>query len=195
MKKRFLFVIIFVLTVILLGISLYGCTTKQPVEEPAPSEEPNPVEQPTDDGPIEEDLDKEETIIVPKEKVDVTGLTLLDEYDFDFDKDGYDENIAMYTAAGRDSNGVIAWDDGQNWLFAVHDTDKDYVLIDEYVQLGTIDFFVFTVDDDFYIATVSARTASLDLITYKYDRENDSFIKTVPFNARGNVNMLKVSTR
>lgn len=191
MKRRFAFIFIFVLPILLFGLSLYGCTPKQPIEEPAPIENPPPVSEPGDDDSVEDS----ETIIVPREKVDIANLTLLDEYTFDFDKDGNDENIAMYTAAQRDTTGEIAWDDGQNWLFVVQDTDKDYVLLDEYIQLGSLDFFVFMIDDDFYIATISARTASLELASYKYDRESDSFIKTVPFEAQGNVNMLKVSTR
>lgn len=177
MKKIILIMIILTLLVV-----SFGCT--QVVKEP--------VKEPVENIPGEE-VKIEEVIINPVDKVDVDNLSLLDEFAFDFDSDGVEEKIGMYTAAGKDSNGEIAWDDGQKWLFIVQDTDKDYVLVDEYVQLGKIDFNIYTIEDDFYITTNSARTASLTLNLYHYDRENDNFIMTVPFNTSGNVNMLKSS--
>lgn len=174
---------ILLLTILALLAVSSGCT-KEP-ENP-------PIEKPVENipGTI---VKTEEVIIKPVDKVNVDNLSLLDEFVFDLDKDGVDEKIGMYTAAEKDTNGEIAWDDGQNWLFIVQDTDKDYVLVDEYVQIGSIDFNIYTIDDDFYITTYSARTASLSLNLYHYDNENDSFIMTVPFNASGNVNMLKSS--
>lgn len=179
--KRLLFLII------ILSIFLFGCTQEpqEPIEKPAPAEEP--ADNKDTDNKVEE------IVINPSEKVNIQDLTLLDEYDFDFDNDGNEEKIAIYTAAQKDSNGVIAWDDGQDWLFAVHDTDKDYVLLDEYVQLGNIDFFVYTIDDDFHIATVDGRTASLKLTIYRYDKENESFMMSTPYKTSGDVNLIKSS--
>lgn len=134
-----------------------------------------------------------EVLINPVDKVNVDNLSLLDEFAIDFDNDGIEEKIGMYTSAQKDSNGEVMWDDGQNWLFIVQDTDKDYVLVDEYVQLGSIDFNIYTIEDDFYISTYSSRTASLTLNLYHYDRVNDNFEMTTPYNAPGNVNMLKTS--
>ena len=128
--------------------------------------------------------------IVADEIISLDGLTLLDEYIIDFNSDSYDEKIAMYVAAGLDDNGEIMWDDGQRWVLVVHGDNKDYVLYDDYVQLGSIQFNVFTADDDFNIVTKSIGTASLDISQYKYDEANDSFIQTVPYSANGNVNML-----
>ncbi len=180
MKKIKLLIMIMTLALI-----AFGCTTKEPVDEPNV-----PIEEPVEE-PAEEPL--KNIIIKPSDKVDVANLTVLDEFEFDFDNDSEMEMIRMYTAAGKDGNGNIAWDDGQKWMFIVQDTDKDYVLVDEYVQLGRIDFNVFTVDDDFYISTLSPRTASLTFNLYNYDRGNDSFIMTTPYNATGNVNMIKTS--
>lgn len=182
MKKLILIMIILALV-----IAAFGCTTaseplepKEPIEEPI--EKPEPAENPI-----------ERIIIEPREKLDVDDLTTLDEFEFDFDKDGQMESIKMLTAAGRGPDGEIAWDDGQDWTLIVQDSDKDYVLVDEYVQLGRIDFNIFTIDEDFYISTYSPRTASLTLNLYQYDRENDSFIMTSPYNTSGNVNMIKTS--
>lgn len=181
MKKILLYIMIF-------GLCAFsiGCTQNQ--EEPI--EEPTPIEDPVQG---EDDKQIDEVEISPSDKVDIENLTLLDEYDFDFDNDGNEEKIAIYTEAGKDSNGAIAWDDGQNWLFVVHGTDKDYVLLDEYVQLGSIDFFIYTIDDVFHIATVDGRTASLKLTIYRYDSDNDIFFMSTPYNATGDVNLIKSS--
>ena len=141
------------------------------------------VEDPDDDHPFLKE-------IVSGDKISTDGLTLLDEYIIDFNGDGYEEIIGMYVAAERDDNGEIMWDDGQRWVLVVHVDNKDYVLYDDYVQLGSIQFNVFTADDDFNIVTKSVRTASLDLSQYKYNETNDSFILTIPYSVGGNVNML-----
>lgn len=128
--------------------------------------------------------------IPPVEKVSLDDLVLLNNYAFDFDKDGEDEEIVMYTAAGKDDAGNIAWDDGQIWILAVRDTDKDYILFNGWVQLGTIGFSVYTIEEKFYISTLSTGTADLTLKNYEYDAVNDIFLETLKFNAEGNVNMI-----
>ena len=131
--------------------------------------------------------------IISVDPISLDSLTLLDEYIIDFNSDGYEEIICMYVAAGRDSNGEIMWDDGQRWVLVVHGDNKDYVLYDDYVQLGSIQFNVFTEDDEFYINTTSIRTASLTVSQYIYNEANDLFIQTTPYSIQGNVNMLHSS--
>ena len=134
--------------------------------------------------------DKEIKKIPPVEKVSFDDLALLNSYPFDFDKDGEDEEIVMYAAAGKDNKGNIAWDDGQIWILAVRDTDKDYVLFNGWVQLGNIGFSVYTIEEKFYISTLSTGTADLTLKNYEYDAVNDIFLENIEFNAEGNVNMI-----
>lgn len=128
-------------------------------------------------------------------KLDVEGLTLLDGYEFDFNNDDTMDNINMYTIAERDENGEMMWDDGQRWLFVVHGEDKDYVLFDDYVQIGQIFFYVYTIEQNFYIATLTTGTANLTLKSYVYSEKDDTFIETIPFDTEGNVNMLHSSVR
>jgi hypothetical protein len=148
------------------------------VDKEDPQDKEDPVEEP------------EGTIIEGTDKVDVANLTLLDSYIFDFDGDGTDETISLYTAAEKDTNGEIMWDDGQNWNLLVEDTDQDFVLFNDYVQLGTIKFYVYTSDDNFYITTVQTGTASLKFTEYSFDKESKNFISNVRFETTGNVNML-----
>ena len=153
------------------------------------------VEYSMEEGIDDEDEDDNDVLqeIRAEDIISIDELTLLDEYIIDFNNDGYDEIIAMYVAAGRDDKGEIMWDDGQRWVLVVHGDNKDYVLYDDYVQLGSIEFNVFTEDDDFYIVTKSVRTASLTVTQYEYKKSDDSFIKTVAYNIKGNVNMLHSS--
>lgn len=146
---------------------------------------------------MKEGINEEEIIeeIKSADTISLDGLTTLDEYIIDFNEDGHDEKISMYVAAERGPDGEIMWDDGQRWVLVIHGENKDYVLYDDYVQLGTINFSVLTNDDDFYITTTSIRTASFTVNQYKYNMENDSFEKALPFAIDGNVNMLYSSNQ
>lgn len=142
---------------------------------------------------MEEGIDGETREIKAQPKVDLSNLTLLDQYIFDCNSDGFEEKISMYTAAQKDGKGNIMWDDGQKWLFIVEGKDEDYVLFDDYVQIGTINYHVYTEDDDFNIVTSHVGTANLTLSNYRYDKEKQIFIQSTSFDTSGNVNMLHSS--
>jgi len=142
----------------------------------------------------DENEDIEKTSIFATEKTEYEDYTLLDSYSFDIDENGVEETIALYTAAQRDSGGDIMWDDGQIWVLVVQGEDKNYELYNNYVQIGAIDFYIFTTDDGFHITTVENTTAGLKLIDYIFSNEENSFTPKVHYNAIGNVNMLHVSS-
>lgn len=135
------------------------------------------------------DEESEDIVIKATDKVNVRDLTLLDSAKIDFDEDGTEETIELYTVAER-YNGEIAWDDGQNWMLVVRDTDKDYVIFDDYIQLGGISFYAYFEDEEFVIATTQSGTASLRLIEYRFNKESNSFVGSISFSTKGNVNML-----
>lgn len=170
--KRYVFIVM----IIFLISFVFGCTSKEMELE---KESIKKGEE------IEEFIE-----LHPENKISVENLTLLNEYSIDFNGDGFEEKISMYTTALEDEDGNIMWDDGQDWLFVVHGKDKDYVLYDDYVQLGNIEFYVYTTDDGFFITTISPRTASFGLTRYRYDKDNDIFVMDIPFREENNVNML-----
>ncbi|WP_353096158.1 hypothetical protein [Tissierella praeacuta] len=139
---------------------------------------------------VNEHIGKDSFEIKSAEKWDTKELTLLDSYTIDFDKDGTDETISIYTTAQKDEKGNIAWDDGQNWTLLVEDTDKDYILFNDYVQLGNIQFYVYTVEDEFYISTIQTGTANLKLTEYKFIKDENQFIGTSKFETTGDANIL-----
>lgn len=120
-------------------------------------------------------------------------LTLLDSYSVDIFGDGEEETISMYTDAAKDPEGNIMWDDGQKWTLAVEGSDKTFVLFDDYLQLASIEYFVYTVDEEFYISTVSSGTANLTMANYRYNRVDDTFEMVVESDTSGNVNMIHKS--
>lgn len=149
----------------------------------------NLVKKSMEEGNTPEDgLDK--VNIPATKKTSTEGLTLLDSYEFDINDDGVEEVIAMYVNAEQSPEGEIYWDDGQDWLFLVQGQDQDYVLFDDYVQLGNIRFHIYTVDDDFYITTIQSGTANLDIMEYKFDRNTQEFVSSLKHKAKGNVNMM-----
>lgn len=133
-------------------------------------------------------MESENITIKPTDKVDYSDLTLLDSMNIDFDEDGTEESIELYTVAER-YNGEIAWDDGQNWILVVKDTDKDYVLFEDYVQLGGISFYAYFEDKNFIITTIQSGTANLKLTEYRFDKNSNSFISRISFTTHGDVNM------
>ncbi|MFA5522957.1 MAG: hypothetical protein WDA24_01240 [Tissierellales bacterium] len=144
-------------------------------------------------GEDEEKDSLERKSIPSREKMDLEDYTQLDLYKYDITGDGTEEIIGVYTTAQRDSKGEVMWDDGQNWVLVVHGADKDYELYNNYVQIGSIQFYVFTSDDTFHITTVENTTAGLKLIDYVYNKAKDSFSPEIYYDVLGNVNMLYVS--
>lgn len=134
------------------------------------------------------DGESKDIVIEAADKVDINDLTLLDSINIDFDEDGTEETIELYTVAER-YNGEIAWDDGQNWMLVVRDTDKDYILFNDYVQLGSISFYAYFEDEEFVISTIQSGTANLSLTEYRFDKESNSFVSKINFNTHGDINM------
>lgn len=178
---------------IILGIMIsitimVGCTDE---ENGKVEKENGQIEEENDKG--EEENGTEETRITAQEKVAVEEYSLLGIYDIDINQDEKEESIALYTAAETDQDGEIIWDDGQNWSLIVHGQDEDHVLFDQYVQIGSIQFYVFTVDDMFHIVTTQNTTAGLKVVEYVFDKDNNDFTQKTRYEASGNVNMLHVS--
>ena len=51
-------------------------------------------------------------------------------------------------------------------------------------------FFVYTIEDNFYVSTITSSTANLKMKEYKFNKENESFEENLKFTTKGNVIML-----
>lgn len=126
-------------------------------------------------------------------ELNTAELTLLDSYSVDVFGDEQEEEISLYTDAGKDPEGNIMWDDGQRWTLAVEGADKTFVLFDDYLQLASLEYFVYTVDEEFYINTLSSGTANITMTNYRYNSDEDSFEMLVESDTSGNVNLIHKS--
>jgi hypothetical protein len=107
-------------------------------------------------------------------------MTLLDSYSYDIDKDGTDEEIKLYTAAQKDENGIMMWDDGQTFILDVDDGTVSYELFNEYVQIGRVYFAVEGGEKTGIILTVSTY-AGIRMDYYGYSSDDTAFIKKTMF--------------
>lgn len=131
-----------------------------------------------------------ESRISSQSKVSTDNLTLLDSFEFDINNNGFEEKIAIYAQVEKDPSGEIYWDDGQNWLFLVEGEEEDFILFDDFLQISTLDFYVFTVDDDFYITTIESGTANLEVKEFIFEQASNEFVSKTKYKTGGNVNML-----
>lgn len=144
----------------------------------------------TNAGESTEQLSESEPIVIhaiqtdPRQK---NMLTKLQEFVFDLDGDGKEETIELHTAAGRDEDGNMAWDDGQNWLLVVVNGNGYYPLLQEYVQLGTV---YFTVTDDqngtIIISVIVNTGAGMKLVSFTYDQDQNGYRGEVVYHIGGN---------
>lgn len=114
---------------------------------------------------------------VESSSLDTGIMTKLREFSVDLDLDGTEENIELYTAAGRGENGEMMWDDGQNWLLSVCDGDKSYPLLSRFIQLGVVHFTVSNDSEEElpYITVIIPTDSSFAMWGYSYDKEKDGF--------------------
>lgn len=123
---------------------------------------------------------------------DFSQLTLLESFNYDYDLDGTEEAINLYTSAQKNSDGEIMWDDGQIFKLIIHDDDKIFILFDEYVQLGKINYYVYLENDIFTITVISPRTASFTVTDYVFDKDTNSFLVNRLIEKITDINMLKI---
>lgn len=120
-------------------------------------------------------------------------LTLLDHTKFDINQDGQEESIELYTAAEKDPKGKIAWDDGQRWLLRIVDGNSEYVLFDDYVQLGDLNYWLYTSEQNtVHLTTIQNCSAGFIVTDYIFDSQQKRFKRNVLVNPP-NVNMLHFS--
>jgi hypothetical protein len=137
------------------------------------------------------DESKKEVISSSQEE-DFSQLTLLESFNYDYDLDGTEEAINLYTSAQKNSDGEIMWDDGQIFKLIIHDDDKIFILFDEYVQLGKINYYVYLENDIFTITVISPRTASFTVTDYVFDKDTNSFLVNRLIEKITDINMLKI---
>lgn len=110
-------------------------------------------------------------------------MTKLDEFSYDLDLDNSEEKIGLYTAAKRNANRKMMYDDGQNWLLAVWDGEKVYPLLSEYVQNGSVYFTVSKngIEDASkeisHINVITNTGTKFSVTTYSFNKDKGGFVE------------------
>ena len=166
------------LLVLILSFILVGCH-QQESSIPVQSEK---VEKSVENEKIEVENQKVIKIVQEDPSVDIS--TKLSEFSIDIDEDGVAEKIVLYTSAERDTEGVMMWDDGQQWLLVVEKDTEYYTLFKGYIQLGQGYCEVYydvsnTLNIDFIIST----SMGIKITTFIYDKEQSVFIEKASYNS------------
>ncbi|MBO8155880.1 MAG: bZIP transcription factor [Bacillaceae bacterium] len=100
----------------------------------------------------------------------------------DLDQDGEKEIIELYVDAAKMDNGEFAWDDGQPWLLVVKDEGKTYPLFHDYVQLGSLKFWVMEREQERSILLLNTGMGLFHLQSFTFDEEKGGYVPKTHFN-------------
>lgn len=143
-------------------------------------DEPKDIEPEDKNKDIEKALDEKEemdkaaepaptgrTVVKTNESASSEGWTLVKSYEGEL-IDGDKSNVSVYTSA-QTEDGEIIWDDGQQWAVEVRDGSGGYyVLMDRYINNGSVYFEVLDIDGAKVINIYTKTTAGTDIKQYTY---------------------------
>ncbi len=168
--------ILMLLTFLLLACIFPGCGNKE-VKLPDQAEDNMPDTSQT----------KQVVTAVTDNPIGNNSWTRLSEANIDLDADNQEEIITLYTAAQRDSQGEIMWDDGQQWLLMIEDETGFYPLISEYIQLGSIYYYISDTNLDTNTAPVvtgiTSTSYNFTLTNYSYNEEKKGYEKDTVYDS------------
>lgn len=180
-RKLFLIFMFVMILGVFVGCSKSESASKNKIESPSGSDDPQIAT-------------RANFIYATDIKDTVDRLTLLDDSSIDIDQDGQVESVELYTAAEKDSKGQIGWDDGQPWLLRVTDGENEYILFDDYVQLGDLNYWLYTTaENEVHITTMQTSGAGFLITDYKFGSEKGRFERNIVFNPKS-VNLMDYSS-
>ncbi|MBQ9757873.1 MAG: hypothetical protein IJW15_05635 [Clostridia bacterium] len=108
-------------------------------------------------------------------------------YTGDTDGDGSDENVVLLTSAEYDEDGEFFWNDGQNWALYVEDRGETYLLLNEYLNAGSVYFEVL----DFYmedgaqpgINVIVSTSSGFSLTSYTFSEDESGYAKLSAYDS------------
>ena len=146
-------------------------------------------------------LDKEENVTSVKRTIDsvdvesktIKNYSVLGEYKLESSNYPKDAKVSLLAEVDEYKEGEYAWDDGQNWMLLLESSQGEFLLFDEYIQLGRLE--VYLINDyntnNSYLTTIQDMDSGIIIREYKYDAENNKFIEYTAFKYGNNGNMDK----
>lgn len=121
---------------------------------------------------------------------DTESLSLLESIEHRFEADGEEGTIELYTSAQVAEDGQMGWDSGDQWTLLVRQKDRSFLLFDEYVPYGEVQFWVSALNPDEvlspgpedleqHIYAMVTSSGGFTLYDYVWDGENGCFWKSV----------------
>ncbi|MFZ7102360.1 MAG: hypothetical protein ACOWWO_06820 [Peptococcaceae bacterium] len=93
----------------------------------------------------------------------------------DINHDSLPESIQVLTSAKyAEGKEEWLWDDGQRWLVKITNGLTEYILFDEYVQLGTVE--IFNATENYVSFLVKTHRQFLNIYHCNYDRKKDTYL-------------------
>ncbi|MBO4940669.1 MAG: hypothetical protein J6D15_00425 [Clostridia bacterium] len=140
----------------------------------------NQPAQSSESSNIEGDVSKQEVIWAEKLPYEISKWHEVTRYTGDTDGDGSDENVVLLTSAEYDEDGEFFWNDGQNWALFVEDRGENYLLLNEYLNAGSVYFEVL----DLYmeegtkpqINVIVSTTSGFSLTSYAFSKDEDGYV-------------------
>ncbi len=147
----------------------------------------NPPAQNGENSNIENDTPKQKVIMTEKLPQELSKWHEVTRYTGDTDGDGSDENVVLLTSAEYDEDGEFFWNDGQNWALFVEDHGENYLLLNEYLNAGSVYFEVL----DLYmengtqpqINVIVSTTSDFSLTSYAFSKEENGYIVVPQYNS------------
>jgi hypothetical protein len=120
--------------------SVVSAVSGNVIESTPSAEVTEPTAQESDASQAENAAKKEQKQVIEKNtQTAAEGLSEITSVPAQFGDTAAD--VKLYTSAQKDENGEFLWDDGNRWVLEVT-ADGSYTLLDEYVQLGSVDIMV-----------------------------------------------------
>ncbi len=140
----------------------------------------NQPSQSGEDLNVENNAPKHEVIVAEKLPYEISKWHEVTRYTGDTDGDGSDENVVLLTSAEYDEDGEFFWNDGQDWALFVEDSSENYLLLNEYLNAGSVYFEVL----DLYmekgtqpqINVIVSTTSGFSLTSYAFSMEEKGYV-------------------
>jgi hypothetical protein len=118
---------------------------------------------------------------------DLPRSLLVDEA-LDLTGDGVRERVQLYVDAESGPDGRLHWDDGQRWVLLVRADGGVYTLLDRYVQIGGLRFWVMEEagEEAPRLVLLHAAGAGISLTSFRY-QQPQAFVATPEFAVTGNL--------
>lgn len=140
-------------------------------------------------GEKEEEVIKEPGVLIyPIDKVDRAGLNVVSETDTSDFTNSEILKVVLYTNAAKGEDGAFQYDDSNYFMLIAETETQDYILFEETIQLGKINYSAFMQDGELNISVLYTATADVSFNVYTFD--GTGFTEQNYYKGSGNINMI-----